>query len=131
MSASVTDSRAMGDVATQLLFENEKVLAFLDINPVSKGHTLVIPRRPVLRFGELTAAERAALMDRALWVQAELARTLNPPPDAFNLGLNDGPAAGQTNPWPRRSSANGWRWCWMIYDGARAGRWCCAVMISF
>jgi histidine triad (HIT) family protein len=33
-----------GEIPSAKVLENEKVLAFLDINPVSKGHTLVIPK---------------------------------------------------------------------------------------
>jgi diadenosine tetraphosphate (Ap4A) HIT family hydrolase len=69
-----------------------------DKYPVSPGHTLIIPRRPVQRFSELTAAEKARLLelvDRAL---EQLKTTLSPTPDGFNLGINDGQAAGQTVP---------------------------------
>jgi diadenosine tetraphosphate (Ap4A) HIT family hydrolase len=64
--------------------------------PVSPGHTLIIARRPVARFQELTTAEKARLLVWIDWTQHRLASTISPPPDAFNLGLNDGPAAGQT-----------------------------------
>ena len=38
---------AAGDIPSYKCAENEKFYAFLDINPVAKGHTLVIPRREV------------------------------------------------------------------------------------
>jgi diadenosine tetraphosphate (Ap4A) HIT family hydrolase len=66
--------------------------------PISPGHTLVIARRPVARFQDLTAAEKARLLVWIDWTQENLATRLSPAPDAFNLGLNDGPAAGQTMP---------------------------------
>ena len=50
------------------------------------------------RFQELTAAEKERLLYWIDWTQKHLAATLSPPPDAFNFGLNDGPAAGQTIP---------------------------------
>jgi diadenosine tetraphosphate (Ap4A) HIT family hydrolase len=50
----------------------------------------------VARFQELTTAEKARLLVWIDWTQHHLASTISPPPDAFNLGLNDGPAAGQT-----------------------------------
>jgi diadenosine tetraphosphate (Ap4A) HIT family hydrolase len=62
--------------------------------PVSPGHTLIIPRRHIGSFFEATAAERASLLqllDRAkAIIDAEFR------PDACNIGINDGPAAGQT-----------------------------------
>lgn len=65
--------------------------------PVTPGHTLIIPRRAVLRFAELDAAERVRLLELVEWVQGRLANEA-PAPDGFNLGVNDGPAAGQTMP---------------------------------
>lgn len=70
----------------------------LDKYPVSVGHTLMIARRPSARFQELTPAEKARLLAWITWTQGHLSATLTPVPDAFNLGLNDGPAAGQTMP---------------------------------
>ena len=66
--------------------------------PVSPGHALIIARRPVTRFRELTAAEKGRLIVWIDWTQEHLASNLSPAPDAFNLGLNDGPVAGQTMP---------------------------------
>ena len=70
----------------------------LDKFPISPGHTLIIARRHVARFLELSAQEKSRLLHWIVWTQNHLAKTLSPAPDAFNLGLNDGPAAGQTMP---------------------------------
>jgi diadenosine tetraphosphate (Ap4A) HIT family hydrolase len=67
-----------------------------DAYPVSPGHTLVIPRRHVGSFFEITEAERSGLMDllsnAKIMVQADLA------PAGYNIGINDGASAGQTVP---------------------------------
>jgi diadenosine tetraphosphate (Ap4A) HIT family hydrolase len=85
--------------------ERDRVLAVDDLFavvadkfPISTGHTLIIARRPVARFQELTTAEKARLLVWIDWTQEHLATKVSPTPDAFNLGLNDGPAAGQTMP---------------------------------
>jgi len=62
--------------------------------PVSPGHTLVIPRRHIASFFELTADERADLL--TLLDQARVGLDTEFHPDAYNIGINDGPAAGQT-----------------------------------
>ena len=87
------------------LIEPERVLAVdelfavvSDKFPVSPGHTLIIPRRPLTRFRELNAAEKSRLLDWVGWTQERLQQTLTPPPEAFNLAVNDGSAAGQTMP---------------------------------
>ncbi len=82
----------------RVLVTDELFAVVRDKFPISPGHTLIIPRRALTRFKELTAAEKTRLMEWAQWAQDELQRTLTPAPEAFNLGLNDGPAAGQTMP---------------------------------
>ncbi len=62
--------------------------------PVSPGHTLIIPRRHFGSFFEATAEERASLMH--LLGEARQALTGEFHPDGWNIGINDGPAAGQT-----------------------------------
>ena len=85
------------------LIESERVLAtdelfavISDKFPVSPGHTLIIPRRALTRFQELSATEKSRLLEWVNWVQVRLQQTLTPPPEAFNLGVNDGKLAGQT-----------------------------------
>ena len=87
------------------LIEPERVLASDDLFavvsdkfPVSPGHTLIIPRRALTRFQELNADEKLRLLKWVEWAQDRLQKTLTPPPEAFNLGVNDGKVAGQTMP---------------------------------
>lgn len=68
--------------------------AVSDLYPVSKGHTLVIPRRHVPSVYDLEETEIAGLWGLAGSVRKELAEKLSP--DGFNIGLNDGVTAGQT-----------------------------------
>jgi diadenosine tetraphosphate (Ap4A) HIT family hydrolase len=64
--------------------------------PVSPGHSLVIPHRHVSSFFDLTEDERQALL--VLLDQARAAAQAEMAPDGYNIGINDGPAAGQTVP---------------------------------
>lgn len=70
----------------------------LDKYPISPGHTLIVARRAVTRFQELSVIEKERLFFWVDWAQKHLLATLVPPPDGFNFGLNDGAAAGQTVP---------------------------------
>ena len=82
--------------AERVLFRNDVALAFRDAYPVTPGHTLVIPLRHVASFFDATALERSemlALLDQA---KVQLQAELNPA--GFNIGINDGAAAGQTVP---------------------------------
>lgn len=78
----------------QIVAENELSMAIPDAYPVTPGHTLVVPRRHETEFFNLTAAEQAALWQLVAMVRAELLEARKP--DGFNVGLNDGAAAGQT-----------------------------------
>jgi diadenosine tetraphosphate (Ap4A) HIT family hydrolase len=90
---------AFGEIeAARLLAVDDLFAVVADRFPVSPGHTLIIARRTVARFQELTGPEKARLLVWIDWTQQHLASQLSLTPDAFNLGLNDGPAAGQTMP---------------------------------
>lgn len=80
----------------RILAEDDLFIVARDKYPVSPGHSLVIVRRIVARFIELTADEKARLMTWVDWCIAHLEHTLEPKADGFNVGLNDGTAAGQT-----------------------------------
>ncbi|GAB3361525.1 HIT family protein [Giesbergeria sinuosa] len=68
----------------------------MDGFPVSPGHSLVIPKRHVGSFFEVSPDERTALFE--LLEQAKQSVEAELHPDGFNIGINDGPAAGQTVP---------------------------------
>ena len=51
-----------GDIPSYKCAENEEFYAFLDINPVTKGHTLVVPKREVDYFFDLTDEEIGRMM---------------------------------------------------------------------
>jgi diadenosine tetraphosphate (Ap4A) HIT family hydrolase len=76
--------------------ENEFALLIRDGYPVSPGHSLVIPKRQVGSFFEVTAPERAALL--ALLDKAKGLVEQDHTPAGYNIGINDGAAAGQTVP---------------------------------
>jgi diadenosine tetraphosphate (Ap4A) HIT family hydrolase len=80
--------------ADRALLSTPLTLALRDAYPVSPGHTLVIPRRHIASFFDLTAAERTDLF--ALLDQARAGLDAEFHPDGYNIGINDGPAAGQT-----------------------------------
>ena len=62
--------------------------------PVSEGHALIIPKRHVQSFFELKAIEKAAVLQALDEAKEALDREFSP--DGYNIGINDGEAAGQT-----------------------------------
>ena len=77
-----------------MFYEDDLVVAYLDINPFAEGHTLVIPK--VHSEGLLDTPDEtlAAVVARVKKVAAHLKATL--PCDGFNILQNNGEAAGQT-----------------------------------
>ena len=74
----------------------EHGFAIRDAFPVSLGHTLIIPNRHVASFFELTDAERRDLLKLVDAAKADIDREFAP--QGYNIGINDGAAAGQTVP---------------------------------
>lgn len=82
--------------SVRVLGQNAHAVWIRDDFPVSPGHSLVIPKRHVGSFFDTAPEERAALLE--LLEQAKAAAQAEFRPDGFNIGINDGPAAGQTVP---------------------------------
>lgn len=77
-----------------LLAENSLAMAFYDINPVSKGHALIVPRRHVRTIFEAEPDDYAACFLLARELREILLATYQP--DGFNLGVNCEVAGGQS-----------------------------------
>lgn len=78
----------------RIILESVTCIAFLDGYPVSEGHTLVVPRLHVRSIFELPDH-----VQQEIWGQIRLVRAhldAKHRPAGFNVGLNDGQAAGQT-----------------------------------
>jgi len=104
-----------GEIPCQRVFENDQVLAFLDINPLSEGHTLLVPKRCVERLAELTPMEAAELGRQTLALSRRVLAATGA--EGCNILLNDGRVAGQEVPHvhvhivPRRAGDGlGYRW---------------------
>lgn len=78
----------------QLRFENSVGFVIRDGYPITNGHTLIIPKRHVGSFFEITPEERQALFELVDLAKAELDTEFQPA--SYNIGINDGEAAGQT-----------------------------------
>lgn len=82
--------------AARVVGQNEHAIWIRDGFPLSLGHSLVIPKRHVGSFFEVSREERSALLDMLNLAKAAAVAEFQP--DAFNIGINDGAAAGQTVP---------------------------------
>ena len=85
---------AAGEIPSFKVYEDDLVLAYLDINPFTKGHTLVIPKAHSSGLLDTSDETLAALVARVRKVAAHLKEKLGC--DGFNILQNNGAAAGQT-----------------------------------
>ena len=74
--------------------ETELNIAFLDHYPISAGHTLVVPKRHILMLHDLPANELSETWQLVARIRQLLLEKHHP--DGFNIGVNEGGAAGQT-----------------------------------
>lgn len=82
-----------GELPSSKVYEDDEVVAFLDIHPVRPGHTLLVPKKHCKDFLDCDPEVGAHLMEAAQKVaRAVVAGTRA---EGFNLGVNNGRAAGQ------------------------------------
>jgi diadenosine tetraphosphate (Ap4A) HIT family hydrolase len=79
---------------SRILSESDSFFIIKDIYPVSLGHVLIISKREVTDFFELTDSERILLNESIL--DAKYIIELENSPDGYNIGMNCGESAGQT-----------------------------------
>ncbi len=65
-----------------------------DAYPVSPGHSLIIPKRHIASWFDLTEEERTRLFQHLSKAKTALEAEFKP--DGYNIGINEGEAAGQT-----------------------------------
>ena len=82
-----------GELPSYKVFEDEHTLAFLDINPVSPGHTLVVPKRHAKNIFDIDAGSWAAVMESVRVVSAAVEHAQSA--DGINLMMNNREHAGQ------------------------------------
>jgi len=93
MADTVFSKIIRGEIPAHRVYEDEHVLAFLDVGPVSKGHTLVIPKEQCAHLHELSD-ESAAAIGRVL---PRLCRAVKEATgcEAYNVLQNNGRTAHQ------------------------------------
>ena len=83
-----------GEIPATVVDEDERTIAFMDINPATRGHALVIPRRHAANLLEISAADLQATILAAQRLAARVTERLGA--HGVNLLNSCGPAAWQT-----------------------------------
>ncbi len=85
------------EIPADIVYEDELVLAFRDINPQAPVHVLVIPKKPIPRIGE-AADEDQSLLGHLLLKARAVAAELNLSEGGFRLVINNGRDGGESVP---------------------------------
>ena len=85
---------ADGDVPADMVYEDDRCIAFRDINPQAPTHLLVVPRKPIPSLDDLDESDNA-VVGHLVFVAAQLAEKEGLS-DGYRTVFNCGPAAGQS-----------------------------------
>ena len=85
-----------GEIPGRVVHETDDALAFLDANPLARGHTLVVPKAHRERLGDLSASESTAVFRAVHDLAGRVERAVDA--DGLTVGVIAGAAAGQEVP---------------------------------
>ncbi len=83
------------ELGSEIVYEDEEILAFKDINPQAPVHILIIPKRHISSLNE-ASGEDGVLLGKILLVAKELARRFNIDFSGYRIVLNTNFGAGQS-----------------------------------
>ena len=83
-------------IPAEIVLENEKVLAFRDVNPQAPVHVLIVPKRVIARLADASSNDRE-LLGELLLAAGEVAKKLDLK-TGFRVVINSGPDAGESVP---------------------------------
>ncbi|MCK4558470.1 MAG: histidine triad nucleotide-binding protein [Calditrichia bacterium] len=79
----------------EIIFEDEEVIAFKDINPQAPVHVLIVPRKPIPKLTDADESD-TAILGKMVMVARQIAKDFGLDEDGFRLLLNEGKNGGQT-----------------------------------
>ncbi len=85
---------AAGEIPSRKIYEDSDLIAIMDLNPTSKGHSLIIPKDHCTNIYDIDEDIAAKVMKTAKKLATKMTVALNC--DGFNLLQNNGETAGQT-----------------------------------
>jgi histidine triad (HIT) family protein len=96
MSKTIFQKIIDREIPAQLIYEDNHVVAFRDINPQAPTHVLLVPRRALPRIGHATAEDKE-LLGHLMLAAAQLAEQLGLK-NGYRLVINNGPDGGESVP---------------------------------
>ena len=85
------------EIPAEIIWEDEEVLAFRDVNPQAPVHVLIVPKRVIARLADVTEAD-GAVLGKLLLACREVAEKLDLLESGYRVVINSGPDAGESVP---------------------------------
>src|SRR3989338_10015665 len=82
-----------GEIPSFKVYEDERIVAFLDIRPVNPGHTLIVPKTHSKNIFDIVAEDWTAIADVARILAIAIEKAVSA--DGINIAMNNRPDAGQ------------------------------------
>ena len=82
-----------GTIPSSKIYEDDELLAFLDINPINPGHTLVIPKKHYVDFLDMPESLTGTLFSRSQKIAKAVIAGVGA--EGFNIGMNNRKVGGQ------------------------------------
>jgi histidine triad (HIT) family protein len=95
MSKTLFDKIIAREIPAAIVYEDDLVLAFRDINPQAPTHVLIVPKKAIPRISEAKTADQQ-LLGHLLLKAAEVADKLGLTPSGYRLVINNGADGGET-----------------------------------
>lgn len=86
-----------GEVPAQIVYQDDKVVAFRDIKPAAPTHVLIVPRKPIPRIAEARPEDHQVL-GHLMLKAAQVAEQLGLKESGYRLVINSGPDASESVP---------------------------------
>ena len=83
-----------GDIPSSKIYEDEKTFAFLDINPVNPGHTIVVPKKHSRNLYDIEKNDWLAVMKTVKMLTLKIKEGMDA--DGISVAMSNEPSAGQT-----------------------------------
>ena len=97
MGKTLFERVADGEISAQIVYQDDKVLAFKDIKPAAPVHVLIVPRKPIPRIAEAKPDDHQVL-GHLLLKAAHVAEQLGLKENGYRLVINSGADAGESVP---------------------------------
>jgi histidine triad (HIT) family protein len=94
---TIFEKIAAREIPAKIVYEDDDVIAFHDVNPQAPVHVLIVPKRVIARLAEAEQSD-GALLGKLILAGTKIARDLGVNESGYRLVINSGPDAGESVP---------------------------------